>query len=875
MKTTTKIGTALVVLLVAGATVVSELLPVWLVETQIQKYTTNAGELTSDMLVGQTLVAQKDNLSGVAVMFATYSGRNNTQRVELHVREVSGPSTGSTGSLQASSGFASRDVRVAQVEARDLRDNQFHRFEFEPIENSKGKTYFFFVVSPTSRPGDAVTVDLNTLDPYPLGTAFVARGAGPIEQAGKSTVDVVFETYHTVSAREAVWARANGYVDTFIGTWDQKRGTYWLWLRLLLPGLGFLISVGFIRRTNRGPAAWLVVLLVAAIGTRLWYAVVLPVTLDEGNYLYDAWTLLQGKLAGGDGYVKAPLVVAWIAVWEFIFRNTIMAGRMASVVAGALTLLPLYMLGRDLFDHPSTSSGQRVGLAAAAAWALLGPAIVFSVYVHTQPVALFLGISGLAILLSALRGTVPWSAFAIRPKIPAGTIWFLLAGVLLGLGVASRKSVLAVGLVPVLLIAVYALRVPLGKGKALVRGFVATGAGFLLVMALFLGLAFVMYDQEGVWEALGANSAEDGINVAAEDADLIRAYSLRGMTPFFRESMVLILLAALGLGVAGERAVRAIFQYLPAQPGRDVLRLIDHVVPKLGWLPALLVFIWSWSFFNEYEGATFHILGIPWLWGVMGLSLLILALLPRLQEDSLQLPAQTGVVSQNDFWPRLAAWLVGPLWVGGLVFFYMNWIKFHANYIAEFIPPLILLAGVGIVYVFDRIQAPLFLSSDYPPIALARKFMVGLVMLVMVWLLFVSQYITFMFPHTGTFDQASAREAAQWAREFIPADDEIFTGAALIPYLSGHRVSLDIAHPRWYAYEFTRKDTQRLNTFLPPAEEMVAAFREAKWFLLEQQTAFSFLAEYSDIERGLETDFVKVHEVENLSNPLKFYQRVR
>lgn len=849
---------ALVVLLVTGATVLSEWLPVRLVETTLRAtgYTTNAGEITSEARVGQTFVAQKDDLSGVAVMFATYSGRSNTQLVEFHLREMSGPST--------SSGFASQDLRAAYVDPRDLRDNQFHRFEFEPIEGSKGKTYFFFVTSPGSLSGDAVTVDLNTQDPYHLGTAYIG-------DAGKPTIDVVFETYHTVTAREAVWTRVNGYARTFIATWDQKQGTYWLWLRLLLPGLAFLVSVGLIRKTSWGAGVWLAIFLVMAVVMRLWYAATLPVTLDEGNYLYDAWTLLQGRLAGGDGYVKSPLVVAWVAVWEFLFRNTIVAGRLSSVVAGALTLLPLYMLGRDLFGGPSTGSGQRAGLAAAAAWALLGPAVVFSIYVHTQPLALFLAVSGLAILLWALRSQ--------------RKVWpFVLAGILLGMGVASRKSVLAMGLVPLLLIAAY------GTGVRLrVRHLLAAGAGFLSVIALFLGLAYATYGMEGVWEALGANSAEDGINVAAEDAELIRAYSIRGMTPFFRESMVLIWLAALGLGIAGERAIRSVFQYLKRRPRRKIFVLLDKVLPKVGWLPALLMFGWAWSFFNEYEGAAFHILGIPWLWWMMGLSLLIFALWPRLQEDSLQLPEQPELVakstqpqstafkaqSPNDFWQRLAAWLVGPVWVLGLVFFYVNWIKFHANYIAEFIPPLILLAGVGTMYVFDRLCSPLFLATDYPPIALARKLGVGVVIGVFAWLLFVSQYITFVFDHTGTFDQASAREAADWARAYIPDDEEIFTGAALIPYLSGHRISLDIAHPRWYAYEFTRKDTERLNTFLPPAEEMVAAFQAAQWFLLEQQTAFSFLAEYADIERGLKEDFVEVQAIENGSNTLTFYRRVR
>jgi len=96
-----------------------------------------------------------------------------------------------------------------------------------------------------------------------------------------------------------------------------------------------------------------------------------------------------------------------------------------------------------------------------------------------------------------------------------------------------------------------------------------------------------------------------------------------------------------------------------------------------------------------------------------------------------------------------------------------------------------------------------------------------------------------------------------------------------VPYLSGHRTALDIAHPRWYAYEFTRKDTDRLNTFLPSAETMVQAFREAEWFLLDKQTGFSFLMEYSEIEGALEAEFVAAKGIENGSNTLTFYRRIK
>ena len=109
----------------------------------------------------------------------------------------------------------------------------------------------------------------------------------------------------------------------------------------------------------------------------------------------------------------------------------------------------------------------------------------------------------------------------------------------------------------------------------------AVGVGFLIIVGILLGSATLVYGQEGFWEALGVNSAEDGINaVTPEEVDNVRAYSLRGMTPFFRESMVLILLAVIGLGVASERMIRAAFGYLKRKPDRSVLFLIDHFYSK-------------------------------------------------------------------------------------------------------------------------------------------------------------------------------------------------------------------------------------------------------------------------------------------------------
>jgi len=809
------------VLVAGGGVLAGELVPVREAGERQGEYTANTGELLPGSLVGQTFVAGKDALSGVAVMLATYSGRVKDGQVELHLRR-------SVDDRQ--------DQRVARADVSELGDNQFYRFEFEPVDVSSGQTFFFFVVSSGSVPGGAVTVDIDGRDPYPKGSAYLVRNgksggidAAVLARSGKQTIDMAFETYYTVSLRVAAVNKIVAAGSTFVKTWDEQRGKYIVWAKVGAPAVLLLAMLLSLQSLVKKPRSVLLVLFVLAVAVRLMYAVELPLTNDEGNYLYDARTLLEGKLAGGDGYVKAPLVVAWVTLWQILAGQTILAGRLASVIIGAATLFPLYILGREL-------GGKRAGLIAAGAWALLGVTTVYNIYVHTQPMALFFGVSGLAVLLATLRG-----------RLQRRQLWLFASGVLLGLGVVSRKSILALGLVPLMLISAES-RGWRRRGQDLV----VVGLGFLLVVGLFLAGSTAVYGSEGFWEALGANSAEDGITaVDPAEIEQVRAYSIRGMTPFFRESLPLILLAMMGLGIVLESLVTRGLNFLVAYPSPlDKLGAAAHtysskispLVTKTVWIVPLIIFWWAWGFFSEYEGGSVMVFGMRQLWYVMAGVLVLVAVLSR------------GRVSGKR--GRGSAVLVPVLWVGGLVFFYTNWIKFHANYIGEFLPPLVLLAGLA------------------APVLRQRKVR-WLVVPVLLWALFVSGYVTLVFEHTGTFDLKAVREAADWAKASIPAEKSIFTGAAIVPYLSGHHTALNIAHPRWYAYEFTRRDPKRLNTFLPPAEEMTQAFREAEWFLLDQQTSFSFFMEYAEIEAGVERDFAAIKGISNGSNTLTFYRRIK
>lgn len=757
-------------------------------------YTQNSGEITGDAFVGQTFVASRNHLSSIGILIATYSGRDNTKPVIFHLRE---------------SADAPGDVHTVTVDPKNFGDNQFYDFAFSAISKSTNQTYFFSITSPESVHGDAIAVQLSAKDPYPAGVAYV-RGSG------RQHMDVAFRVSYNVPFGLYAMHTARAFLSTPISP---------LWYWAAVPTLAMMLFAWWVIRANSFKHLKLILfgLAVAAFIIRFIYARSLPFTFDEGNYLYDAWALLHGRFAGGDGYVKAPIVIAWIALWEAILGHTAIAGRIATITAGSALVYPIYLLTKTLWN-------QKAGLLSAALWALMGSAVVSTIYVHTQGIAIFFGVFGLALLVYAL--VLPFT------KGESVGVWkFILAGAVLGLAVASRKSMLGLG--PSVLLLLFAFS---QTWRLRVQHTMYVGSGFFAVLAIFFTFAYSVYGTEGIIEAIGINSASDGIS-SIEDSQIeqVRAYSLRGMTPFFRESLPLILLSLVGLGFSGF-----------STPG------VGKWSRMAFWLVSLTVYYWAWSFFSEYEGEGFMKYGIPLLWPLFGIVILSAALTPSVS------PLYKG---ENSRGRALTQGLIGPIWIGSLAFFYMNWIKFHANYIAEFIPPLTILGGVGIL---AFIQSATHIQNKAIKISIVAVFII-----VAAWAATVSNYITYVHEHTGTFTQTAAKQAAQWAQANIPYDQELFTGAALIPYLSGHHTSLDIAHPRWYAYEFTRTNPQRLATFLPATQDMLTAFHNANWLLLESQTGFSFLMEYSAIEKSIEADWERIHGIENGSNTLTFYKRIK
>jgi len=130
------------------------------------------GEIAGNMTAGQTFASLYPYLDGIELQLATYA-RMNDHEVIFHLRES--PST-------------TTDLVTLKIDASKIGDNQWHRFKFPTIADSKDKSYYFFLESPSSKPGNAITMWYNTEDAYSGGSAF--RDDRPING------DLAFRVYY-------------------------------------------------------------------------------------------------------------------------------------------------------------------------------------------------------------------------------------------------------------------------------------------------------------------------------------------------------------------------------------------------------------------------------------------------------------------------------------------------------------------------------------------------------------------------------------------------------------------------------------------------------------------------------------------------------
>ncbi|MGI8588914.1 MAG: YfhO family protein [Chloroflexia bacterium] len=114
----------------------------------------NVGEIQARNKPGQTFVATHDDLAQIQVFGATY-GHHPPGRLIFHLK---------AGLL------AQADIATQEVDTSALPDDRYWTFDFPPIADSKGRSFYFYLEEPTARSGQAVTIFYSPANLYPGGT---------------------------------------------------------------------------------------------------------------------------------------------------------------------------------------------------------------------------------------------------------------------------------------------------------------------------------------------------------------------------------------------------------------------------------------------------------------------------------------------------------------------------------------------------------------------------------------------------------------------------------------------------------------------------------------------------------------------------------
>jgi 4-amino-4-deoxy-L-arabinose transferase-like glycosyltransferase len=238
-----------------------------------------------------------------------------------------------------------------------------------------------------------------------------------------------------VPRRQAFWLylAAACYLSSLLIyiTLSENALVRWLWLGGVvilivsqIPPVAFL--AGRLDRFRAAWREWVIVALILAIGLglRVWRLAEIPSNLegDISSIGLQALGVVERPQTPwfSVGWAEKPMFYYVMAAWSMrLFGQDVLGLMMGSVIAGTLTILAVYLLGREI-------SGRRAGLIAAALLDISYTHIHFSRIVITETSLPFITL----LFFFLFRG--------LRTR---QRVWFVAAGLALGVGLLTYYAV--------------------------------------------------------------------------------------------------------------------------------------------------------------------------------------------------------------------------------------------------------------------------------------------------------------------------------------------------------------------------------------------------------------------------------------------------
>lgn len=604
------------------------------------------------------------------------------------------------------------------------------------------------------------------------------------------------------------------------GYWHRSQVTAWEYRTLL--GALIVTAVAILlwprRRLIRLTETQLLTLLIlTSLLLHVWLALHMPLINDEGAYIQD---VMQAKLSFiplRDYLTKGLAYLALLKVWLLLTPHTVLAWRLFPAFFWAAATVALWWWLRQL-GMPGA-----VRIISAALMGLLPGAVALTTPVLVQTTSVPAGLISLVVLMAGLR----------RQK----TSWIALAAIMLAVSFFMRVTTLALGLIGVSMIWLYGStrrrQLALYVGSGIVT-FLTIGA--LLTTVLGWQRALVAANAEAL---LIAQHRVEVAQARPEQEPLIRQLTIESRLLWRSAPLLVLGLFLLPLLLLGRSRFGG-----------------SHLLVA-GYLVVVYQVYWHWRDADYL---------LPGGFSVARLLLICLVFGSIFLATTLWYAGRPRVT--NGYYPWQALLLSG-LWLVILTTVYLRWGRFRQSYLVEFIPPLAVITAFSLRELAGQL-------TTVKPRLLARA-VIAISIFLVAGTYLTGWYMVWYYPHTGTIDQASARQFSRVVQQFVPPGETLFTAQPVVTALSQRPIMFGNAHPGWYREARLGMIPEALRDLFFVSPEVVTEFlrQDARFVVYERRTQEIYFDGYPEREQMLRDLFVPVAAVSNNAggDTLELYER--
>ncbi|KKP48338.1 MAG: hypothetical protein UR39_C0001G0133 [Candidatus Woesebacteria bacterium GW2011_GWA1_33_30] len=561
-----------------------------------------------------------------------------------------------------------------------------------------------------------------------------------------------------------------------------------------IAGVFAVFSYLFINKLNK--KYWIYALLIVlflSLSAKFLYTLVLPVTNDEGAYLYDSLLISQGSSPFHFSFARSPAFVYPLALFIKTFGSSLFIGRSFSIVVSIGISFILFLIGKFI-------KNERLGFLSSSFFLVFSPMVYDTIYVHTQTITIFYVLVSFYFLLRSIKD--------------GKNLNILISYFFISLGILTREMVIFY--LPLWAVLTF---FPISK-KNFAHKLIKTVLGCSMFTLTYLGL----------WSLIGLSIGFEKVfyNLMA------LATARQGHTSYIVSIVSKLELVRFNLVYAF-----GILSLFTTSAFSFILgKLIKHKNILLGFVSIVLIL------FVKSVPNTLVSIGMDnyYLFFVVMAVLFSCSLILYLSKNSIKdTQKSTSLI-----------YLIG-LFAVPFSFYLFYYPNFQTEYWIEFLVPLIMV----ISFMFNH----QIIKFDYK-----RNIWLLLTLLIVVSVnTFLSFWVT-LKPQRGTYSITNLIEIRDHLIKNYPKR-EIFTGASIIPFVSGNSLALNITHPAIYSYQDI--DSRIIDKLFPSEKEIVdyLAVNKIQIVVIEKFTTDSYFSKSDMIKNYIYANYSE-EKIIGSENPL-------